>query len=457
MPSNFDSSLKLKYESDMMYSYAVLETDNNVGYVSYQAEMIIQNPCTGFVPLHVRQQDEKVKMYYNITSKLSLSQYLSRKILSRMEFLDLIRNINKSLMNYFSYYLDISCFILDKDLMFISPSTGEISLIYVPISRDKDFINDYKTFLTDLIINVINLDEKISDNFLQKILSHLKMEELNLNDFNRFVNDLRMKGFEPIGEDFPKYINDRTKVNGKLHNDSTSPVYNHSGTKHVSKDRRSLLSIIAFQAIIILTAVIICMMLVVKKNADISTVLGVIIIASAADILFISKVNKKAGKEISRNKTEEEVGDIHKGKSEKNINSLIQRKVLKSKGKTEQDNMHHSPELLRSFDTVVIGAAARELPCLDGIGPYNSDKIIIDRDRLLIGRLKNYVDYIINNNMVGKVHAEIIKEGNLFFIKDLNSKNGTYVNGNRISCNEEHEIKENDRIRIANYEYIFRV
>lgn len=457
MPLNFDSSLKFKYESDMMHSYAVLESENEAGYVSYQAEMIIQNPCTGFIPLHIRQEDEKVKMYYNITSKLSLFQYLSRKTLSKMEFLDLIRNINKSLMNYVSYYLDISGFILDKDLIFISPSTGDISLIYVPIPRNKDFINDYKIFLTDLIINVINLDDKISDNFLQKILSRLKQEELNLNEFNRFLDDLKMNGYESVGEDLPICINAEAKVSGKKYNDSISPVYNHPETKHVNRDNRSLLPIIAVQVIIILAAVIICMMLVVKRNADKSTILGVIIIAAAADILFLSKVNKKAGKEISKDNIAEVNRDIQKGKSEKHINSLVQRKALKPKDKIEQHNRHHSPELVKSFDTVVIGAAARELPCLDGIGPHNSDKIVIDRDRLLIGRLKNYVDYIINNNMVGKVHAEIIKDGNLFFIKDLNSKNGTYVNGNRISCNEKHEIKENDRIRIANFEYIFRL
>jgi len=40
-------------------------------------------------------------------------------------------------------------------------------------------------------------------------------------------------------------------------------------------------------------------------------------------------------------------------------------------------------------------------------------------------------------------------------VKDLNSKNGTFVNGVRIAANTEYEIKNNDKITFANSEYVF--
>jgi len=65
------------------------------------------------------------------------------------------------------------------------------------------------------------------------------------------------------------------------------------------------------------------------------------------------------------------------------------------------------------------------------------------------------VDYISQNNAVGKVHAEIISRDGRYFVKDLNSKNGTFVNGVRIAANTEYEIKNNDKITFANSEYVF--
>ncbi|MGI6668122.1 MAG: hypothetical protein ACOX4M_01330 [Acetivibrionales bacterium] len=36
------------------------------------------------------------------------------------------------------------------------------------------------------------------------------------------------------------------------------------------------------------------------------------------------------------------------------------------------------------------------------------EDIIIDKDEFIIGRLAGHVDYVINNNAVGKLHAELI-------------------------------------------------
>lgn len=43
---------------------------------------------------------------------------------------------------------------------------------------------------------------------------------------------------------------------------------------------------------------------------------------------------------------------------------------------------------------------------------------------------------------VSRRHLEIIEKDNRLFVKDLNSRNGTYINGRRISPDEYYEIKE---------------
>ena len=63
---------------------------------------------------------------------------------------------------------------------------------------------------------------------------------------------------------------------------------------------------------------------------------------------------------------------------------------------------------------------------------------------------------IIGGGRIGKLHAEITICEGTYYIKDLNSKNGTFVNGIRVPGNKEFEIKENDIIKFSNYEYVFR-
>lgn len=449
MQQNLTLPLKFRYESDMLASYAMLEFDGGIDPSKHQTEMIAQNPSTGFIPFSIRREDEKVRIYYNITSKLPLSQHLSRKTLSKGEFLDLLRSINRNIMSYVNYYLDISGFVLDEDFMYINPSTGDTSLIYVPLPLERDFVKDYKSLITNLIVNTVNLDDNTSDNFLQKLLSYLKMEQFNLKDFNKLLTDLKSSCTERVYAGNSAY----TEVEGSVKEKAPSE-YAFSVSTHAEHEIKP--SIIFVQAVFILALAALCLFLVLKRNADVETVAGVAIIAAALDALFLSKI-------ASKDRGDTLIEERKVGKKDKHQGKQNADRPLKAKAAVKPDaainrcsGRQLSDDYIKAYDTVVIGSNTGMLPSLNGIGAQSAERIVISKDRFVIGRLKSYVDYIIDCNLVGKVHAEITRKGNSCFIKDLNSKNGTYINGEKIPSNEEHEIKDNDRVRFANIEYIFR-
>jgi hypothetical protein len=56
---------------------------------------------------------------------------------------------------------------------------------------------------------------------------------------------------------------------------------------------------------------------------------------------------------------------------------------------------------------------------------------------------------VINDNYVGRRHLELIRDDmNNILVRDLDSKNGTYVNGKKISG--EVYLNKNDIVRIGN-------
>jgi len=58
-------------------------------------------------------------------------------------------------------------------------------------------------------------------------------------------------------------------------------------------------------------------------------------------------------------------------------------------------------------------------------------------------------DIQIGDNYVSRRHLELNKKGGKYFIKDLNSANGTFLNGKKIRSQVARRVKEGDTIVIG--------
>lgn len=88
----------------------------------------------------------------------------------------------------------------------------------------------------------------------------------------------------------------------------------------------------------------------------------------------------------------------------------------------------------------------------------NEETISINKPVFRLGKERSYVDYFVTNNIaVSRSHADIITRGNKYFVKDLNSKNHTYINNQELPIHMEVEIHDGDRLKLGNEEFIFSV
>ena len=78
-------------------------------------------------------------------------------------------------------------------------------------------------------------------------------------------------------------------------------------------------------------------------------------------------------------------------------------------------------------------------------------EIALDRDSLTIGR-KPTSDIHIDNLAVSAEHARIVVIGGDWVLEDLNSTNGTLVNGARVA---KHTLRNNDLIGLGKYKLKF--
>ena len=86
------------------------------------------------------------------------------------------------------------------------------------------------------------------------------------------------------------------------------------------------------------------------------------------------------------------------------------------------------------------------------------ETISVNKPVFRLGKERSYVDYFVTNNIaVSRSHADIITRGNKHFVKDLNSKNHTYINNNELPIQMEVEINDGDSLKLGNEEFIFHV
>lgn len=78
----------------------------------------------------------------------------------------------------------------------------------------------------------------------------------------------------------------------------------------------------------------------------------------------------------------------------------------------------------------------------------------ISKNEYLIGKSREKVDGVIaNNNAISRIHCKILYQDNKYYISDMGSANGTFVNSKRIKPEELVEIRDGFKVKLANMEF----
>lgn len=76
-------------------------------------------------------------------------------------------------------------------------------------------------------------------------------------------------------------------------------------------------------------------------------------------------------------------------------------------------------------------------------------------DETIIGTDSMKAQIHIEHKGISRVHALVVKQGTEYFVEDLNSTNGTKINGEVLKPRTRYVLKSGDRVSFAGVEYIF--
>lgn len=175
--------------------------------------------------------------------------------------------------------------------------------------------------------------------------------------------------------------------------------------------------------------------------------IGGVLLVALASVIILKKRKKK---EIPKIESQQESKSDY---------------VVPNLSNPEPQNIHSSSSNFYSEKTQVVDSNDRTIvdtdektTIVDGVnkivinfisGPLQNRKLDFSNTEITIGRSDGNIIKL-TDNYVSKSHARIFKENDNYFIEDLKSSNGTFVNGQKIL---KHPINNSDLIKIGSSEF----
>lgn len=91
---------------------------------------------------------------------------------------------------------------------------------------------------------------------------------------------------------------------------------------------------------------------------------------------------------------------------------------------------------------------------ITAVNAPSSTMFEVNKPEYILGKDPSSVDGVIDyNRAVSRVHCKLVAYGDRYKIVDLQSKNGTYVNGMRVKPEQDCLLNNNDTIRLADSDF----
>lgn len=165
----------------------------------------------------------------------------------------------------------------------------------------------------------------------------------------------------------------------------------------------------------------------------------------------IERIKDKYGltEQVAREVEEDEEGE-EVAVSEANSELPFKEDVKKEAERNKVSERPKEP-LYSEEKTTFLGANDKN-PILKDL--RTGDVYEITSNPFTIGKSQT-CNLVIADKVVSRHHAEVVQYGDKYFIKDLSSTNGTFINGNKLMADTDVELKDGQEIIFANKKFVY--
>lgn len=433
--------MKAAYRREMKQNYLIMEPEE-AGHDSYEIHMMEANRIEGLLKFHVKQVDNRKFYYYEITSKQPLNRVLEYHSLGRGELKKLIEDIGRTLGRLEAFLLKEKQILLEPEYIYVEPEQFRVSLCLVP-GRQVGFPEEM-TGLLRYLLGKVNHQDKECVVMAYGLYQESLKENYGMEDLLDIAGKNRSS---EKGRD--ESILQPERVNKPEENQSSHLSYSFNeeikerNRFFEGKEIRAVFIIPILAMFCIATA----LWLIFGMEGIRKFWYGVPIIGIFSAFTAFAVWSKESGRPKEMSVKKEEGGSQPAERYDWQL--TFEEEI-------EENTPKHETGDEEVFQTVLLNDTTddKTIRYLRAVGT-DAEDIAITYVPYLIGKQEGMVDCVLTGESVSRIHARIDRDGEEYRISDLNSTNGTSVNGRVLETNETVPLKKGDEISIANFPFIF--
>lgn len=503
-----------EYKRDMYHNFVVIHDESSC-FSDYYEQVLTHNQIFGHLKFECRMFDNKKYAYYEISGLQSLSSVFEKHSVLYMELKQIFNGLIEGIYSGKEYLLKENDYMLSSSMIFFDITKFEVRLCYYP-GYDKTLRVQFHD-LFEYFMNKVNYNDQAAVLLIYKLYMKSKDETCTIQELLDILNeDIKVDAVDERSIEKKNEVpgNNRNEIDFKnvdlnkneiTHLNKKSldiPIKEGKGNltrsmriKELSKDTEATINKIYNRLPFVSERVeeekeklyypascyVLCLASIVfsiiiyfvaykkryifqelrpsidpTKNIALILVLGVIVFYVYTKI-FDKK--HRIGKMVPEiNYLEPTLSNfdmpnkIRVHQNEKGVSSFhSQPREVKWQQEQVKDNETDEEERTIMLSNFVNVKHVRLLPVLDD----TYEMIRIEAFPFFVGKLKTHIDVHIPSPAISRFHAKIIREENEYYIVDLNSTNGTFVNGEMVESYQKRKIEHGFKISFANIDYIF--
>lgn len=474
---------QMEYERNLNHTYLVCRQDGQERY--YEVQMLLNNKIPGVLPCRQENKDGVPYLYYEITSKQSVCCLYQKQKLTFGRLDVMFGSLYKMILKLEDYLIPVEYIVLDPEFIFADVEQREFCFCIVPGNVGSE--EALRNLLEYLLEHIDYEDEKAVATTYEwyrrageENSSFVKIYE---ETFGARQGLKKQEGKqegkqEPTGGRWEKHVSAKecnpqeewesgllTEPTDRNRGSSWESIGNHlkEHMNKVCKDKKWLyvmgVAVVAIIALGVMWLIDDEMFWKVAPGAGMLVgVVGYVCHSKTPEYdicLEESRDDALWDEDQSINGYgDHEHGNNYEGNGYEGVIYEADKGSLNGQnpGQISQSDDEDVTCGQTVFFSDAVKEESRRLESVEGKFPGFEPEVF----PFIIGKLRDAVDGVIPHETVSRIHCRIDKDQENYYITDLNSTNGTIVNGELLNTNERILLQEGDEIQLGKAVYVFR-
>lgn len=416
--------MQVEYKKEWLDTYLWILQENQIED-AYIEKMLLYNQGQGRLEFSKQQKEGEEYYCYKITGKKALHSVYSMMPIGERQIRGILQQLFTTLENGKEYLLSEEDFVLSPNYIFATFPQMDMELCYVPGYGVP--LKEQLESLFEYFLNRVDYDDKKAVELLYSCYMFCMKEQGGIHEIKQL---LKQEQKDVIEKEELLLQQENVQEKKVIHK-------NKIGTENSSWNIREET--------------------IEQENSQLAKE-------------HIEK-EKKAGKKKTNTKSKgqrkaiyPEVEENRKMQTTPYVSWLSNlffhkqnKELLVAEEQEEyQVNSIKEEKVQSSERTVLLSVVLEESENVSLICESSGEIISLTKFPFYIGSTMDYVDYVLKTEGVSRIHCCISKKGDAYYLADLNSTNGTYLNKKEVMPGKDELLSANDEIRIASVKFYIK-